>query len=132
MKSQEEVNKRAEVITQHLNAMTKMFQQFNNDVLNNKAIRQFIDQKEAFVNFPRDTQIPPELRASGIPGVQFNWVQTPAQNWISLHELSSLDNFKSFLRRVRISDQDPESIKKTLDLVAQTINSKTTNTDPGY
>lgn len=131
MKSQEEVNKRAEVITQHLNAMTKMFQQFNNDVLNNKAIRQFIDQKEAFVSFPRDTQIPPELRASGIPGVQFNWVENPAQNWISLNELSSLDNFKSFLRRVRISDQDSESIKKTLALVEQAINSKTT-ADPGY
>jgi hypothetical protein len=131
MKSQEEVNKRAEVITQHLNAMTKMFQQFNNDILNNKAVRQFIDQKEAFVNFPKDVQIPPELRASGIPGVQFNWVQNSAQNWISLNELSSLDNFKSFLRRVRISDQDPESIKKTLDLVTQAINSKTT-ADPGY
>lgn len=131
MKSTEDVNTRAAFLTKHLDAMTKMFEQFNADVLNNKAIRQFIDQKEAFVNFPTDKKIPPELRASGIPGVQFNWVENKAQNWISLHELSSLDNFKSFLRRVRISDQDPDSIKKTLDLVNQALSAASSR-DPGY
>lgn len=132
MKSTEEVNKRAEIITQHLSAMTKMFQQFNNYILNNKSIRQFIDQKEAFIKFPREIQIPQDLKYQrSIPGIKFNWVEDPSSNWIALHELSSLENFKSFLRRVRISDQDPESIKKALDLVSQTINFKS-NPNPGY
>lgn len=131
MKSTEDVNTRAAFLTKHLAAMTKMYEQFNSDVINNKSIRQFIDQKEAFVNFPTDNKIPPELRASGIPGVQFNWVESPAQNWISLNELSSLENFKSFLRRVRISDQDTDSIKKALDLVNQALSAASSR-DPGY
>jgi len=121
---------RAKELTPHLVAMTEFLRNLNAKILNNKTLRKFIDQKESFVKYPQ-VEIPSNMRAVGIPGVRFNWIQNPAQNWISLNELSSLENFKGFLRRNRISDQDPESIKKVLDMVAQKINSVGTN-EPGY
>lgn len=138
MKSQEEVNKRAEVITQHLNAMTKMFQQFNNDVLNNKTIRQFIDQHEAFANFPKENQVPQGVDpTASLPGVKLNWSQNPNENTVSIYDLSSLDNFKKFLQRLRVLGQNPsnDDVKKMLDHVNNAISQQSprnTKFDPGY
>jgi hypothetical protein len=138
MKSSEDVNTRAATLTKHLNAMTKMYEQFNTDVLNNKSIRQFIDQREAFANFPKETQAPQGVNpVAGLPGVQFNWIQDPAQNWISIRDLSGLDNFKRFLQRTRTLGSNPsnEDVKKMLDYVNNTISQlspSNTKYDPGY
>lgn len=138
MKSTEDVNTRASALTKHLDAMTKMYEQFNADVLNNKAIRQFIDQREAFASFPKPGQAPQGVNpVAGLPGVQFNWIQDPAQNWISIRDLSSLDNFKRFLQRTRTLGPNPsnEDVKKMLDYVNNTISQlapKGTKYETGY
>ena len=138
MKSSADVNTRAAALTKHLDAMTKMYEQFNTDILNNKAIRQFIDQREAFTKFPKESQAPQGVNpVAGLPGVQFNWIQDPAQNWISIRELSNLDNFKRFLQRTRTLGHNPsnEDVKKMLDYVNNTISQlapKGTKYDPGY
>lgn len=138
IKSSEDMNKRAAFLTKHLDAMTKMFEQFNADVLNNKAIRQFIDQREAFANFPKDNQVPPGVNdTASLPGVKLNWSQNPNENTVAIYDLSSLDNFKKFLQRMRVVGSNPsnEDVKKLLDHISNAINQQApqnTKYDPGY
>lgn len=121
MKSTQEVNERAEKLIPHINAMTKFFENINSQVFNNKDLRKYIDQKTPFAQYPKSIQVPDSMKAMAIPGVKFDWIQNPAQNWISLHELSSLDNFKRFMQRLQYPET-PEMIKKILDLVSEKLN----------
>lgn len=137
VKSQDEFSKRAQVLTAELRKMTEYFRFLNGKVFNNQQLRKYIDQKQSFTKYD-NVNIPTETRARGIPGVQFDWVKDPKSNWISLHELSSLDNFKSFLIRViPASDgpsmlvKNPEVVKRYLELVNQKLNQASTKS-PGY
>jgi hypothetical protein len=130
MKSSEEISSIAKGLTLHLNAMIKFFENLNAQIFNNKDFRKYIDQKEPFAKYTRNIQIPNNMKVFGIPGIQFSWIKDPKQNWISLNELSSLDNFKGFLRRtLNLTNPDQESINKVFDLVYKQIN---TQSDPGY
>lgn len=130
VKSQEEFSKRAQTLIPELRKMTEYFRYLNGKVFNNQQLRKYIDQKQSFTKYD-NIQIPDEKRARGIPGIQFDWIQDPKSNWISLHELSSLDNFKKFLERVvqvpssggaAVLTQNKEVVKRYLDLVSQKLN----------
>lgn len=113
-----EMNKKAEDISKYLVQFTRFVQSFNEKIVNNPAIKQFIDQKEAFHKFNTEVKIPQNVSAV-IPGVHFEGVANN-QNWLSLNDLTDMSRFENFLKRMSFGN-DPETKKKVLDLIQQKL-----------
>ena len=130
LKSPTDLSERAKALTPHLAAMATFFNNLKPAVFDNKQLKKYIDQKEPFAKYT-NTNFPNELQLQGIPGITFGFVQDPKQNWISLRELSTMDNFKRFVERTigPTAGENPETVKKVLDMVAKKLN---TQTEPGY
>lgn len=122
MKSSEEISQKAQQLTPYLNAIATFFTNLKPAVLENKEIRKFVDQKEPFAKYPK-VNFPPELGKFGLPGVTFDFVQDPAQNWISLEELSNPDAFRKFLMRVGVGPT-PETMKEVLTRLDRSLNTR--------
>lgn len=122
MKSPAEISERAQKLIPYLNAIATFFTNLKPAVLENKEIRKFVDQKEPFAKYQKAT-FPPELGKFGLPGITFDFVKDPAQNWISLEELSTPEAFKKFLMRVGIGTT-PETMTEVLTRLDKSLNTK--------
>ncbi len=122
----------AKEVTPHVNAATQFFQELKKAVLNNREVRQYIDQKKPFASYPKSSKKSTEevLNANelatfqtnqteGIPQVGFAGVPEKS-NWISLKELSDMESFKGFMKRIGKGKEaeNPAEVKKMLDAVS--------------
>lgn len=123
VKSQEEFSSKSKELMPHLKSMTDYFRNLNGRVFNNTNLKNYINQKVSFDKVQKAPHLG-DKRISGVPGVQFDFIKEPAKNWISLQELSSLDEFKKFVDRVGYSGKDPATVKKILNMVSEKLNSK--------
>jgi len=134
-----DIIKRSDWLASHItNLITPFFQELKAKILNNKEHRQYIDQKKPFVSYKQQPKksvkeilTPQELagftnnQILGIPQVGFSGVSQNA-NWISLKELSDLDSFKGFMKRIGKGKEaeNPAEVKKMLDAVSTQLSSK--------
>lgn len=134
-----DIIKRSDWLASHItNLITPFFQELKAKILNNKEHRQYIDQKKPFVSYKQQPKksvkeilTPQELagftnnQMLGIPQVGFSGVSQNA-NWISLKELSDLDSFKGFMKRIGKGKEaeNPAEVKKMLDAVSTQLSSK--------
>jgi hypothetical protein len=120
MKSPAEISQTAQKLLPYLNSIATFFTNLKPAVLDNKEIRKYVDQKEPFAKYVKTT-FPPELGKFGLPGVTFDFIKDPAQNYISLEELSTPDAFRNFLMRVGV-DSTPETMKEVLLRLDRSLN----------
>lgn len=130
--------KRAKAITEQVKAITSFFQSLKSSVLNNRDLRQYIDQKKPFVQYKKENTgeaLKPNEQAllqsnvgQAVPGIKLPFVKEQNKNWISFNELKDMEAFKGFIKRVdsTANIDDPNEVKKYLDQVNQALQSAKT------
>ncbi len=126
----------AKAITPFINEATQFFQELKKAVLTNGEIRQYIDQKKPFASYPKtNKKSVKDLLSSTeqstfstnqvlpLPNVAFVGVSEKS-NSISLRELSDMESFKGFMRRIGKGKEaeNPVEVKKMLDTVMDQLN----------
>lgn len=121
---------------------TSMFSEFRNAVLNNKHLRQYIDQKKSFVQYKqgpqngRDTLTEEEKKvftgAKPVPGLQL------AKQQISLYDLDNMNNFSQLMQRIGRNPKDKTQVQNTLTELSKALGDNAeyvaenpTPTEPG-
>lgn len=130
LKTPADISKRAEDITPHIIAITNFFNNLKKTVFDNKDLRQYIDQKTPFAKYEKSSTLSKEMQNSKVP-IKVDFASKPDgstyESSITLSELSSMQNFKSFLKRIGLND-DPNTVKQILDVLSKKVNVS----DPGY
>lgn len=114
-------------LTNQIQQLTKIFSEFKNTVLNNKHLRQYIDQKKPFVQYKqktqngRDTLSEEEQKiftgAKPIPGLQL------AKQQVSLYDLDNMNNFSQLMQRAGRNPKDKAEVQNTLAELSKALGS---------
>ena len=134
MKSQDEITAKANEITPLLNNLSVFFTNFKSQILENKKLRESIDQKKPFASYNKrqfKNDDIAQLSLLELPGIKFDWIQNPTQNYITLKELSGIDEFKKFIERAGMSPT-PETMIEILKRLENSLNKDPNRFNPGY
>ncbi len=136
LKNPAEKTAKAKFLTSHINAISGFFKELKKEILNNREHRQYIDQKKPFVQYkqnvvktPKELLDPTELSTFNtnqilpLSNVGFVGVNNRS-NSISLRELSDMESFKGFMKRIGKGkeSENPAEVKKMLDTVMQQLS----------
>jgi hypothetical protein len=120
-------NQAASKLVPLIQQLTSYFNQFKQSILNNGELKSYIDQRKPFVSYK---QAPSDLVSLLSPeqnNIYLSNVNAHIQNLslngsqLSLVDLSSLNNFKSFLQKAKVNQNDPSAVAAAIKQVQQSL-----------
>jgi hypothetical protein len=133
----------AQSFTPHINALTQVAQQFKKYVLENKQYSDYITQEKSVGKYDSnktgltadEQKLLQSNMKTSIPGVSIDVPGTDGQKGytvpVALQNISNVENFKDFLKSLKINADDPKVLNSYITSVKGKLT-QSTEEGPGY